>query len=74
MLRSNSEIRFSGGSKGGMGGVWPPPILDFFLQKRSLLAKTSTKRAQNLSQNAGNGHFRDSNFQKVLGEHAPRPP
>ena len=23
---------------------------------------------------AGNGHFRDTNFQKLLGEHAPRPP
>ena len=23
---------------------------------------------------AGNGHFRDTNFQKFLGEHAPRPP
>ena len=26
---------------------------------------------RNFSQNAGNGHFRDSNFQKFLGEHAP---
>ena len=51
-----------------------PPFQIFFLQKRSLLAKISFKRAQNLSQNAGNGHFRDSNFQKFLGEHASTPP
>ena len=44
------------------------------LQKRSLRAKTSIKRVRNLSQNAGNGHFSDSNFKTFLGEHAPRPP
>ena len=27
-----------------------------------------------VSKNAGNGHFRDSNFKKFLGEHAPKPP
>ena len=27
-----------------------------------------------MSQNAGNGHFRDSNFQNFMGEHAPDPP
>ena len=54
-----------------------PPFLDIFLQKRNLLAKISIKRVRNLSQNAGNVHFRDSNFQKFLGGgggHAPRLP
>ena len=50
----------------------PPPLPTFlnffFLQKRILLAKVSIKRVRNLSQNAGNGHFRDSNFQKFLGD------
>ena len=52
---------------GGLGGLCLPPFLDFFLQKRSLPAKISTKRVRNLSQNAGNGYFRDSNLQNFLG-------
>ena len=71
------QWRIQGGGGGGesMGGLCPPPpLLDFFLQIQSLLAKISTKRAQNLSQNAGNGHFRDSKFKKFRGEHAPTPP
>ena len=59
--------------KGGPGGLCPPPppphfFEFFFLQKRILLAKVSIKRVRNLSQNAGNGHFRDSNFQNFLGD------
>ena len=58
------------------GGAWGPvpPFLDLFFTKAKFTSKISTKRIQNLSQNAVNGHFRDSNFQKFLGEHAPRPP
>ena len=56
-------------TQGGRGPDRPvPPVLNFyFLQKRSLLAKISIKRVRNLSQNAGNGHFKDSNFSKFLG-------
>ena len=65
----------SGGSKGGgMGDLCPPPFFFFFFTKTKFTSKISTKQAQNLSQNAGNGHFRDSNFQKFMWEHAPRPP
>ena len=55
--------------KGGGEGCAPrPPFRNFFfLQKRSLLAKISIKQVRNLYQNAGNGHFRDSNFQNFLG-------
>ena len=68
--------------QGGWGACPPPPHLlpfrissfFFFLQKRSLLTKISIKRVRNLSQNAGNGHFRDSNFAKFSWRHAPRPP
>ena len=56
----------SGGSRGGWGPVPPPFFLDFFLQRRSLLAKISIKRVRHLSQNSGTGYFRDSNFQKFL--------
>ena len=57
----------SGESKegGGRGCVPPPPFLEVSI---------SIKRVRNLSQNAGNGHFRDSNFQKFQGGHASRPP
>ena len=41
---------------------------------RSKVGPHSIKRVRNLSQNAGNGHFRNSNFQNLLGDHAPRPP
>ena len=37
-------------------------IFFFFLQNRSLLAKISIKRVRNLSQNAGDGYFGNSNF------------
>ena len=36
--------------------------------------KNGIKRVRDLSQIAGNGKFRDLNFQKFLGEHAPKPP
>ena len=63
---------------GGAGGTVHPPLLKFFVFKRT---KFMSKKLvlnkyfnKNLSQNAGYGHFRDSNFQTFLGEHAPRPP
>ena len=40
-----------------MGGPFDPPFL----------GRSRVKRVRNLFQNAGNGHFRDSNFQKFLG-------
>ena len=64
----------------GWGPKLPPPsfwiFFFFFLQKQVYEQKVicSIKRVQNLSQNAGNGHFRDSHFQNFLGEHAPRLP
>ena len=58
------QWRIQGGGFGGTG----PPFGFFFVQKRSLLAKISIKQVGNLFQNAGNGHFRDSNFQKYLGD------
>ena len=63
-------------TQGGRGPDRPvPPVLNFyFLQKRSLLAKISIKRVRNLSQNAGNGHFKDSNFSKFLGGGMPLVP
>ena len=64
------QWRIQGGGHGGP----VPPFWDYFFTKAKFTNKISTKRAQNLSQNAGNGHFRDSNFQKILGESAPRPP
>ena len=45
--------------QGGPGGPMPPPPFGFFFTKPSLLAKTSIKQVQNLSQNARNGHCRD---------------
>ena len=47
----------SGGSKGGGYGGPVPPLLGFFFTKAKFTSKINTKRAQNLSQNAGNGHF-----------------
>ena len=52
------------GRSGGLGCSLSP--LGFFLQK------WSTKWVRNLSQNAGNGHVKDSNFQNFLGEHDPK--
>ena len=49
-----------------------PPLWIFFVQKHYVLYYI--KRVRNLTQNAGNGHFRHSNFQKFMREHAPRPP
>ena len=34
----------------------------------------SIKQVRNLSQNAGNDNYRDSNLQKCIGEHAPTSP
>ena len=42
---------------GGGYGEPVPPLLGFFFTKAKFTSKISTKRAQNLSQNAGNGHF-----------------
>ena len=64
----------------GWGPVLPPPsfwiFFFFFLQKQVYEQKVicSIKQVRNLSQNAGNGHFRDSHFQNFLGEYAPRLP
>ena len=62
---------------GGPVPTTPPPTpLDeffFFCKSRDYEKKTSVKKVRNLSQNAGNGQFRDSNFQRFLGEHDPRP-
>ena len=49
------------------GTASPPPFLDF-------CSFFSIKRVQNLSQNAGNVHFRDSNFQHFLGVGMPPDP
>ena len=54
--------------------VWKPGLTRS-LCPRNLLAKVSIiKRVRNLSQNAGNGHFRGSNFQTFLGGMPPEPP
>ena len=67
----------------GKGGWGPVHLLlgifsfYFFFYKNEVYEQKvicSIKRVRNLSQNAGNGHFRDAHFQKFLGEHAPRPP
>ena len=57
---------------GGGGGLGVFGL--FFLQKRSLLARISIKQVRNLSQNAGNSHFRDSNFQTFLEGMPPNIP
>ena len=44
-------------------------LLDLFCTK----AKLRSKKIRNLSQNAGKDHFRDTNVQTFLVEHAPRP-
>ena len=60
---------------GGPVAPPPPPFLEFFFYKSEVeKQKTSIKWVRNLSQNAGNGHFRDSNVQKFLGVHAQNPP
>ena len=65
--------------EGGWGIYSPPhPFLDsfffFFFYKNEVYdQKISIERIRNLSQNSGNGHFIDSNFQKFLGKHAPDP-
>ena len=63
------------------GGGWvpvppPPPLCSFFFFYKNEVykPKISIKRVRNLSQIAGNGHFRDSNFRIFLGEHALRSP
>ena len=56
------------------GACAPSPFFGFFFTKQSLLAKISIKQVRNLSENARNGHFRDSNFQEFLGGTPPDPP
>ena len=51
----------------GLGEGYAPPFFGFFFYKNITYY---INRVQNLTQNAGNGHFRDSDFQKFLGEHA----
>ena len=63
----------------GLGDLCPPPpplfgIFFFFYKSEVYLAKISIKWVQNLSQNAGNGHFRDSKFQNFLGGGMPKTP
>ena len=59
--------------EGYWGPVPPPLFLDFFLfffYKNEVYGQKviyCIKQVLNLSQNAGNGHFRDSHFQKFLG-------
>ena len=52
----------------GWGHFWI-----FFYKNEVYKQKISIKRVRNLSKSAGNGHFRDSNFQNFLEEHDPRP-
>ena len=62
----------SGGSKGA--GLCPCPFWGEFFHKSEVYEqKISIKRVRNFSQHSGNGHFRDSNFHKLLGKHAPNP-
>ena len=59
----------------GSGGPCPPLWIFFvFTETKFTSKKISVKLERNLSQNAGNGNFRDSNFQIFLGKRAPRPP
>ena len=52
-------------------GEAPPPC--FFGLNEVYEQKNSIRRVQALSQNAGNSQFGDLNFQKFVGEHAPKP-
>ena len=74
---SSNEIR-SGRSRGVGGLCHLAPFfsfLFFFFDKSEVCKqKINIKRVRNLLQNAGNGHFSDSNFQNILVEHAARPP
>ena len=68
-----SQWRIQGG---GLGSCPPPPVWSlflFFYKSEVYEQKHNIKRVRNLSQNAGNGHFRDSNSQKFMGEHADPP-
>ena len=56
-------------------GLCHPPFLYyyyFFYKNEVYEQKSSIKQVQNLSENDGNGHFRDSNFQKFPGGHNPQ--
>ena len=55
---------------------YPPPPFGFFFFYKSKIyeQKISIRWVRNLSQNAGNGHFRDTNFQKFLGGACPQTP
>ena len=57
----------SRGSRGALLGF-------FFFTKAKFTSKINIKRVRNLSENVGNGHFRDSNFQTFLGGMPPDPP
>ena len=69
-----------GNPRGGGGelmGLCQLPFLYYwvlFYKNEVYEQKISIKRVRNLSQNDGNGHFRDSNFQKFLGGLPPDPP
>ena len=69
---TNEELVDSVADPRGAWGACAPPFLEFllFFYKQ----KITIKRVRNLSQNTGNGHFRDSNFQKFLAEHCPQTP
>ena len=67
--------------EGGAGGLCSlPPLFGFFsssFYKNKFTSKklyVALNEYKKLSQNVGNGHFRDSHFQNFLGEHAPRTP
>ena len=64
---------FSGGSKGGGHEDRASPIL-LGLAKNNISAEHHLKVAYEQGiclENAGNGHYRYSNFQTFLVEHAP---
>ena len=65
VLETTRDKPALGGSRGAVGPVPPPVILEFFFffTKTKLTSKKiSINRVRNLSQNAGNSHFRDSHF------------
>ena len=74
-LNFNSAVHVADPRERG-GDYAPLPILHFFsfYKNEVYKRKISIKRVRTLSQNAGNGRFRDSTFQKLQGENAPRPP